>query len=141
VFLILEHAGLGDTLGRTWRPLRHAYALVAVVAGWVLFRCDTLVHAGAFYLALVGGGAPTQLRYPLLMYLDPLVATTLAVAVIGSMPIGRVLAAAVDRRATIHPALGTAAFAIEWMWLASALIASCAYMAAGTYNPFIYFRF
>ncbi len=141
VFLILEHAGLGGILERTWRPLRHAYTLVAVVAGWVLFRCDTLVHAGAFYLALVGGGAPTQLRYPLLMYLDPLVATTLAVAVIGSMPVGGVLGAAVDRRATIHHALGTAAFAIEWMWLAGALIASCAYMAAGTYNPFIYFRF
>jgi hypothetical protein len=75
------------------------------------------------------------------MYLDPLVATTLAVAVIGSMPVGGVLGAAVDRRATIHHALGTAAFAIEWVWLAGALIASCACMAAGTYNPFIYFRF
>ena len=42
LFLVLEHAGLGDLLERAWRPLRHAYVLAAVVSGWVLFRCDTL---------------------------------------------------------------------------------------------------
>jgi alginate O-acetyltransferase complex protein AlgI len=141
VFLVLEHAGLGGVLDRTWRPLRHTYALVAVVAGWVLFRCDTLAHAGAFYAALAGGGAPAQLKYPLPMYLDPLVATTLAVAMIGSMPIGRAMAAAIDRGAAAHRVLTAAAPVIEWLWLAAVLIASCAYLAAGTYNPFIYFRF
>ena len=141
VFLVLEHTGFEGALARAWRPVRHAYALAAVLGGWVLFRCDTLGHAAAFYAALVGGGAPTQLKYPLLMYLDPLVATTLAVAVIGSMPVGRAMAAAIDRRAAARPALGTTAFAIEWTWLAGVLIGSCAYMAAGTYNPFIYFRF
>jgi alginate O-acetyltransferase complex protein AlgI len=141
VFLVLEHTGLEGALARAWRPVRHAYALVAVLGGWVLFRCDTLSHAGAFYAALAGGGAPTQLKYPLLMYLDPLVAITLAVAVIGSIPVGRVMAAAIDRRTAARPALGTTAFAIEWTWLAGVLIGSCAYMAAGTYNPFIYFRF
>ena len=141
VFLVLEHTGLEGALARAWRPVRYAYALAAVLGGWVLFRCDTLGHAGAFYAALVGRGAPTQLKYPLLMYLDPLVATTLAVAVIGSMPVGRAMAAAMDRRAAGRPALVTTAFAIEWTWLAGVLIGSCAYMAAGTYNPFIYFRF
>ena len=54
-------------------------------------------HARAFYAALGGGGADTHVKYPLLMYLDPLVATTLVVAVIGAMPVGRALAVAIDR--------------------------------------------
>jgi alginate O-acetyltransferase complex protein AlgI len=141
VFLTLEHTGLGDALDRVWRPLRHAYALAAVVGGWVLFRCDSLVHAGAFYAALGGNGAATHLKYPLLMYLDPLVATTLIVAVIGAMPVGRALGDAIDRSAPAQRGLATIALFGEWSWLASVLIASCAALAAGTYNPFIYFRF
>jgi hypothetical protein len=75
------------------------------------------------------------------MYLDPLVATTLVVAVIGAMPVGRVLAGAIDRRAPDRRGLATAGSVAEWLWLAAVLTASCAYLAAGTYNPFIYFRF
>jgi alginate O-acetyltransferase complex protein AlgI len=141
LFLMLEHARPGDALQRAWRPLRHAYALAAVVGGWVLFRCDTLGHAGAFYVALGGGGAATHSKYPLLMYLDPLVATTLVVAVTGAMPVGRALAGAIDRSMPGRRGLVTIALFGEWLWLALVLVASCAALAAGTYNPFIYFRF
>jgi alginate O-acetyltransferase complex protein AlgI len=141
VFLMLEHTGFGTSLGRAWRPLRHAYALAATVGGWVLFRCDTLVHACAFYAALGGGGAPTQVKYPLLMYLDPLVATSLVAAVIGSMPVGRALAGVIDRAKQERRGLAPIALCGEWSWLALVLISSCAALAAGTYNPFIYFRF
>src|SRR3546814_20662390 len=37
-FLVLERMGLGTALRRAPRPLGWAYALVAVVFGWVLFR-------------------------------------------------------------------------------------------------------
>jgi alginate O-acetyltransferase complex protein AlgI len=141
VFLIVEHAGLGDRLERAWRPLRHAYALAAVIGGWVLFRCDTLSHAGAYYAALGGGGAPTYAKFPLLMYLDPLVATTLAVAVIGAMPVGRALGHVLDRAAPTQRWTTSLGLYGEWLWLAAVLIASCSALAAGTYNPFIYFRF
>jgi hypothetical protein len=75
------------------------------------------------------------------MYLDPLVATTLIVAVIGAMPVGRALGDAIDRSAPAQRGLATIALFGEWSWLALVLIASCAALAAGTYNPFIYFRF
>src|SRR5438034_3647918 len=141
IFLIIERASLSSALERAWRPLRHAYALAAVIGGWVLFRCETLAHAGAFFVALSGQGATTRLTYPLLMYLDPLAATTLAAAVVGSMPLGRALAARIDMSAKAHPFLHAVSFVAEWLWLAAVLVASCAYLAAGTYNPFIYFRF
>lgn len=138
-FLVLERAGLERLLARAWRPLRHAYALAAAVGGWVLFRCESLSHAGAFFAALSGRGALTEAKYPLLMYLDPLVATTLVAALIGSMPVGRTLAAGIARSPL--PALQSTSFVAELLWLAAVLLASCAYLTAGTYNPFIYFRF
>ena len=141
MFLVLERAGLDSLLARAWRPLRHAYTLAVVTGAWVLFRCNTLSHAGAFFAALAGNGAATEIKYPLQMYLDPLVATTLVVALVGSMPIGRALASLADRNACGRPALHAGSFAVEWVWLAAVLLGSCAYLAAGTYNPFIYFRF
>ena len=141
VFLVLERAGVDAALARAWRPLRHAYSLGVVMCGWVVFRCETLSHAGAFFAALAGRGAPTDFRYPLSMYLDPLVATTLVAAVAGAMPLGRTLAALIDRGAPEHRGMPAASFAVEWLWLAAVLLASCAYLAGGTYNPFIYFRF
>ena len=43
LFLVLERAGLGRVLERLG-PLSHAYALLVVMGGWVLFRCE---HARA----------------------------------------------------------------------------------------------
>jgi alginate O-acetyltransferase complex protein AlgI len=142
-FLIAERAGLGGALKRTWRPLRHAYALAAIVGGWVLFRCDTLAHAGAYYAALVGMGAhdaTAALKYPLRMLLDNLTGVTLVAASVGAMPVGRwLLARLAGAEAIRHE--WSLLFAGEWLWLALVLAASCTYLASGTYNPFIYFRF
>jgi alginate O-acetyltransferase complex protein AlgI len=139
-FLVIERAGLDVVLARAWRPLRHVYAMLAVLGGWVLFRCDTLGHAGAYFAALAGAGADTASKYPLAMLLNNLVLATLAAAALGAMPFGRWLAELIDRRMP-QGAPRNAAFAGELAWLAMVLLISCAFLAAGTYNPFIYFRF
>ncbi len=92
LFLVVERAGFDRVLDRLG-PLRHLYALAAVMGGWVLFRCETLAHALDFYAALGGrtGGDPSV--RPLAQFVDPLVATTLAAGIIGSMPVARVFAA------------------------------------------------
>jgi alginate O-acetyltransferase complex protein AlgI len=142
-FLIAERAGLGGALARTWRPLRHAYALAAVVGGWVLFRCDTLAHAGGYYAALIGmdaHDAQAALKFPVRMLLDNLTAATLVAASIGAMPIGRWLLAGIAGTGAMRHRRSLLLVG-EWLWLALVLAASCAYLASGTYNPFIYFRF
>jgi len=144
MFLIAERVGLDRLLTRAWRPLRHAYALAAVVGGWVLFRCDTLTHAGAYYMALGGLGTDVAaaLEYPPRMLLDNLTSVTMAVAMIGAMPVGRWLLTTTERRRAVAAPIATLlVLAGEWLWLAAVLFASCSYLAAGTYNPFIYFRF
>jgi alginate O-acetyltransferase complex protein AlgI len=52
LFLVVERAGLDRVLRRIG-PLSHAYALLAVMGGWVLFRCETLTQAVAYYAAPV----------------------------------------------------------------------------------------
>ena len=41
-FLVIERLGLGSALARLRAPVRWAYALLAVMGGWVLFRSADL---------------------------------------------------------------------------------------------------
>ena len=42
LFLVLERRGLGRRREAAWAPLRHVYALLVVMVGWVFFRAGTL---------------------------------------------------------------------------------------------------
>jgi alginate O-acetyltransferase complex protein AlgI len=139
-FLVVERAGLDRALARIG-ALRHLYALLAVMGGWVLFRCETLPQAMSYYAALCGFGADTATRHSLAQFLDPLVATTLAIAVVGATPVARRIGAWRDRIAGHRGATGTAVLSLDVAWLAVGLVGAAAWLAAGTYNPFIYFRF
>ena len=135
-FLVIERGRFGRLLERAG-PFAHLYTLLAVMGGWVLFRCETLAHAGRYYAALAGQGASSGV--PPASLVDGWVLAILACAVAGSMPLGGVLARMRD--AARSPIVRAAGPAADLAWLAAVYALSCAALAAGTYNPFIYFRF
>jgi alginate O-acetyltransferase complex protein AlgI len=138
-FLVLERAGFGRVLARSG-ALAHAYALAAIVLGWVLFRCDTLAHAARYYAALAGFASGDSTLQPLAERLDPLVLSALAVAVVFCAPVAPMLGRWRDRLA-VAPAVGRLLLTLDFAGLGVLLWAAAAFLAAGTYNPFIYFRF
>ena len=98
VFLVAERAGFGRVLQRAG-PLAHVYALAAVMLGWVLFRCDTLKHAGGFYAALAGFAAGDPARQPVAQWLDPSALATLCAAILFAMLVAPAFARWRDRLA------------------------------------------
>ena len=138
VFLIVERAGLGRALERH-RIIAHVYTLAAVMGGWVLFRCDTLAHAAGYYRALAGLSTADPLWHPLGEYVDALLVATLIAAVVFSMPLAARIAAWREQLAA--PRARALAIAGDSAWIGAVFVAASAMLAAGTYNPFIYFRF
>jgi alginate O-acetyltransferase complex protein AlgI len=140
-FLVLERAGLGTRLERLPPPLRHAYALLAVTLGWVPFRATSLSHAGDYLRALAFAANGDAARWHVDLFANPLVVTALAAAVVGATPVAAAgwvrLAAATRDRVPAVVAMRTAGLLV----LALLFVASCVRMAAGTYNPFLYWRF
>ena len=134
MFLVMERAGLDRVVHRLG-PLSHLYALLAVMGGWVLFRCETLTGAIAYYAALLGQGQAGAGRHPLLEFLDPFVAFTLVVGIVFATPLARAIGAWRDRHA------GALVLGLDVAWLTGVFVLATAFLAAGTYNPFIYFRF
>jgi alginate O-acetyltransferase complex protein AlgI len=139
-FLVAERAGLDRVLRRIG-PLAHAYALLAAMGGWVLFRCETLAQAVSYYAALAGFAAGDALRRPLDEYLNLQVIATLLVGVVFATPRARRMGAWRDRVGARAGTAATLVLGADVAWTGTVFLLSCAFLAAGTYNPFIYFRF
>ena len=133
VLLLGEKFWWGKALERAPSPLRHLYAMVIVVLGWVLFRCEGLSAVGSYLGAMLGlsGAGWGQALYFLRQY-----GVFLAVGAVASLPVKDALRAALQRR--------KAERAIQW---GSALAGlgllglSFLQLISSTANPFIYYRF
>ena len=145
-FQIVERLGLAAVLARTWRPLRHLYALVVVMFGWVLFRADSFGHALAFFAALLDPTRAGVAGASLALHIDAAVLTAVVAGVVGATPAVPYLAAwrarliASEASAAARRLDGALAWA-EVAVLAGVFFLAAATLSASTYNPFIYFRF
>ncbi len=143
-FLVLERVGLGRLIARLARPVANAYALLVVMLGWVLFRAPDFSTALALYRSLIGLNGLTPISFPMHFALDPVAVFALAV--------GCVLAL-VRRWPSAAPLLrprgsglmlrgrATAVAAADTGMLLLLLLLAMISVAAGTYSPFLYFRF
>ena len=145
-FLVIERSPLGRLLDRLWLPLRHLLTLVVVVAGWVLFRSETLAEALAFLGIMAGFDPVPGGRYPVAMYLDRKTLVELALAACLSLPLfplvrrrGREIIDGFGRPWQHIVAAGAEAGRIAL--LGTLVYCTWISLAAGVYNPFIYFRF
>jgi len=134
-FLVLERLVPTLTRKRASIPARvlgHAYLLLTVVVGWVFFRADSFTHAVGFLRAMAGAGigAPTSLAPE--WYLDPQTTMAIALGIVGSTPRVAEWARTLDGRPV---AIGRPAV------VALLLVVCTMFIAARSYNPFIYFRF
>ncbi|GAB4280109.1 MAG: MBOAT family protein [Oscillatoriaceae cyanobacterium] len=149
LFAIWERLGLLQFIEkRSWlSPLGHIYTLLVVMIGWVFFRADRLEDAGVFLHAMTNLTSNTNnTAYYLGYYFNAEIWLAMGAGIIGSCPILPYLVKLYhnfSRKCTEK----TAFFAeiiislTTTTSLAAIFLACAAKLAAGTYNPFIYFRF
>jgi alginate O-acetyltransferase complex protein AlgI len=145
MFLVLERLGLAKLIEKAWRPLSHAYVLMVVMVGWVFFRAETLPQALEYLKAMFYIGTATKFTPSVSTFTDNLLPLVLTLGAIGATP---VLPALLRRRknslpgkTTFAPLSSIAVEACIALALTSLLLLSTSSLVAGTYNPFIYFRF
>ena len=145
-FLVLERMKAGRIIASTWSPVRHLYTILVVSTGWVLFRADTVAQAAAFLKAMAGLGKGAGLEYHVGLYVDSQLILALCAGVIGSWPLMPLLVRVRDGAIARAPGLIRAGLDLTFALADVAghsllLLASAMLLAAGTHNPFIYFRF
>ncbi len=148
-FLALERFGFGALLARSWAVFRHLYVLLVVMLAWVLFRAETLEYAWAFIQALFGAASGAGTAFHAGLYWNRETAIIFAVGLVAATPVlpwlkrrwflgppprlGKVLLRS--------PVLNVVYSVIVISLLLSFVVGAGMHLAAGTHNPFIYFRF
>jgi len=142
---VAERHGLAASLARLGRPFQHLVTLLVVLVAWVFFRADTLDGALG-YLGAMAGLTDAAPRETLASLVSPRVGLALAFGAVGATPWSTTLLRRFEawlgreHRAWWRPAdvsLSTLHFAA----LQLVLLLCAMELAAGTHNPFIYFRF
>ena len=141
LFLVIERVGLAERLTAIPRPVRHAYLLLVVMIGWVFFRADTFAAAAAMLRAMAGFAGSVPTAYQPAWYLTPEVLVAIAAGTVGATPIVSTITGWREALRSTAPARAVAWDTVVTAALVIVLVGSIAQSAAGTYNPFIYFRF
>ncbi len=146
LFLILERTRFGSVASRFWSPVRILLTFLIVMIGWVIFRSNTLPEALSFLTVMLGVKQTSLDLSVLSLYADHKARFEIFMALLLALPIyphilrlkqillGRTSGGAgFAVSATVH--LGQLIFFISISYFAVISL------AAGVYNPFIYFRF
>lgn len=139
-FLVLERMNLSGKYNIVLPPvLRHCYALLVILAGWVIFRAETIPQALLFLKTMAGGQqyvAPTIVR-PLAEFLQPHTSIALLAGIVMATRFPYFVYSRFNR--TLRGGIAWES-ALLFFGMAGILL-SVMHLANGAYNPFIYFRF
>jgi alginate O-acetyltransferase complex protein AlgI len=143
LYLVGERAFWGAALERLWRPVQHLYTLGLVMIGWVFFRADTVSSAVHYLNRLVGLAQTQAALHDAWLHLDPKTVLTLGIGCLLAAPVApRWSTTWAERARNAGTALPSFVLSAARGGLLAFLFVACAaHLAAGTYNPFIYFRF
>jgi len=111
------------------RVLGHIYTLLAVMIGFVIFRADSMSQAVHFIASMFSFGATAVGTMTAVSVMSPLFIITLIIAAVACTPVLRMLP-----KNAVTRLLGMVLTIILYMLCIMEI-------AAGSYNPFIYFRF
>ena len=145
LFMLLERAGLDSFLNKAPAFVSRFYTLVVVMLAWVLFRADSFEQAIGYWEALLNFSSSPEQTLTLYNYLNKEILLVLSIALAGALGWFRPL----DRIRGQEPE-GSEGSKRWWQWIRIpvewsfylVLIGLCTlYLVAGTYNPFIYYRF
>jgi len=160
-FLVMERMGVNRILTRLHVILRHIYVIVIVMAGWVLFRAETLTQALTYLKIMAGFSSPTvDNLYEFALYCDLLFTLTFITAIIASMPIMNSIRSIFNSlyrvncsmntccSSKLHYAVGVGfntllqfCHVAGYMYISILFLLSVITLSSGAYNPFIYFKF
>jgi len=145
VFLVLERVSLGRRMSKWWTPLQHGYALLVMIVGWVLFRSISVTFCLQYLKAMAGFAEGAGVEYHFAMFLDTRLELALIIGVAASTPIlpkiKTWISTLPDKRPNGGEALRRCLAVGSLAALCALFLVSSMFIAAGTYNPFLYFKF
>lgn len=145
IAIAVESLGFGRWLKGSWRPLRHIYTLVIVLAGWVFFRSGNLRFALSFFQRLAGDASglvplPFSQTTPL-PFIEPSFVIVLIVAIIFCLPLSQRWARFRTNTENAKPASYVAFQITQDILMIAFFTLGLAALLSSTFTPNIYAQF
>jgi alginate O-acetyltransferase complex protein AlgI len=134
VFLILEKMFLLKWFENKPNLIKHIYALLIVIIGWVLFEFEDLSLVTGFLKVMFGFGGSGLINNQALYYLSTNIGV-FVLSIICSTPILDSFILIIKEKFKI---IGVTVVPIVYLLI---MMLSTAYLVNESYNPFLYFRF
>lgn len=145
LFMIIERVGFDKILDRTWKPVANIYTMLVVIFAWVLFRADTLSYATRYWGEMLSFSNTNEQKILLSGHLNIELITALIIAIAGSLGLFSFIEKYLNKvlyKTNLYSKATNVTFqALSIVFYASIFFLCSLYLAAGTYNPFIYYRF
>ena len=135
ILLIMEKQGLQKIVEKN-KWISHVYVMFLVMISFILFNAENLGQAFSDIAGLFGAGGIAWSSKEAFYYLQSY-AFVLVIGIVGATPLPKELCERMSRSkwgATLSAWLGPIA-------VAGLMILMTAYLADGSFNPFLYFRF
>ena len=144
-FMVIERLGFEKVLDKMWKPIANLYTILVVMFAWVLFRSDTLVYALHYWKAMFNFQGLDEQMAVVFNYLNKELYIAFFIAILGSFGFFAFLGKTLERYLKSENT-GARLFSYSYhlgstIFYAAILAACSIYLIAGTYNPFIYYRF
>lgn len=134
LFLIIERVGFNKILTKLWSPLQHVYTLLIVIVGWVFFRSPDLKYANEYIkkLFIISDGNENVGQYITFFTIENDTYFYLFLAILFSLPVYKYFDSLLNKNYLKYAR--PLAFIVLFFL-------SLLFVAADSYNPFIYFKF
>jgi alginate O-acetyltransferase complex protein AlgI len=144
-FLIIERIGFGKILEKCWKPIQIVYTVFVVMIGWVLFRANDFTQAFNYTRAMFNFQFDLSDYAILLKYINKEFILAFIIGVLGAFGFYQWIYKQISVVTVSFPKIrfglkNTYGIASS-LFLAIVLLLCTVYLIAGTYNPFIYYRF
>lgn len=136
-FIVIENLFLNRWLQKTFRPIRHVYALAVIMFTWLIFRAPDLNYASDFILFLFGKSQEAyQLAFSAtspLPFIEPSFIIAFAAGILFALPVGSFIQPRIDKSLPLR--------ALADVILLILFVLSVGVMASSQFLPGIYERF
>ena len=137
IILMLERYILNKVLYKLPNVLKHIYALILILIGWLIFTSNDIVYLNDYLKSLLCINVPFINNYTI-----ELILSNLSIIIIGSIlstPIYKVLSNKINN--INNKVLKVVINILITLSIIILFIITLAYLVSNSYNPFLYFRF
>ena len=144
-FMIIERLGLEKLLKKVWKPIANLYTVLIIMFAWVLFRSETLAFAVNYWKSMFDFHLTNEQLGLFFSYMNSELYIAIVIAVLGAFGFFSLIFKKIEKylvSENIFAKIFSYSFHIGSVIFYILVLLICSiYLIAGTYNPFIYYRF